>query len=134
MIFSLLADLSNDESDEGTAIKVHRSKHLSIHQRKQRSTTPENLADDQVFHRNKTPEKRLNHSSCEGSQGSLLEKTRNSTIDRQYNKIPDRTFVSPRSSSTSSLSDAEGGLIEYRRSKERSSGRTAAENRIRRSR
>lgn len=120
-------------------IKVQRAKHLHVYQRKQRSTTPENLTDDQVFPRLKTrtADKRMNHSSCEGSQGSLLDKSslpRNNTMERQYIKLPDRTFVSPRSSSSSSLSGVEDGQIGQRRSKERSSGRTATENRIRRSR
>lgn len=104
--------------------------------RKQRSLTPENLTDDQiVYHRPKahTNDKR----TFDGSQGSLLEKggggggggaSRNGTLERQQIKI------SSRSSSSSSCSEAENELLGYRRSKQRSSGRSAGDNRIRRSR
>lgn len=138
-------DLSNDEADEEEEPpnKTQRARHLYNQQQqnlslKQRSLTPENLTDDQItFHRNKTQtsEKRLNHSSFEGSQGSLLDKniTRNNTLDRHL-RVPEKTFVSSRSSSSSSCSEAENELIGFRRSKNRTSGKSAGENRIRRSR
>lgn len=141
-----ILDLSNDEEDEEDEPpnKTQRSRHLYNQQhfvRKQRSLTPENLTDDQIayHHRNKmhTPEKRLNHSSFEGSQGSILEKNslRNEPLERQQHmKIADKTFISSRSSSSSSCSEAENELIGYRRSKQRSSGKSTGDNRIRRSR
>lgn len=138
-------DLSNDEAEEEEEPpnKTQRARHiynqapnLSL---KQRSLTPENLTDDQIsFHRSKlqAAEKRLNHSSFEGSQGSLLDKSssRNNTLDRQHLRVPDKPFISSRSSSSSSCSEAENELIGFRRSKNRASGKTAGENRIRRSR
>lgn len=141
----LKIDLSNDEADEedGPPNKTQRARHLYHQQQnlilKQRSLTPENLTDDQIsFHRTKTQttEKRLNNNSFEGSQGSLLEKnsTRNNTLDRQHLRVPERTFISSRSSSSSSCSEAENELIGFRRSKHRASGKTLGENRIRRSR
>lgn len=137
--------MSNDEVDEEEEPpnKTQRSRYLCNQQinlvRKQRSLTPENLTDDQIsFHRAKTqtPEKRLNHSSFEGSQGSLLEKnsSRNSTLERPHIKKPDKIFTSPRSSSSSSCSEAENEVIGYRRSQHRSSGKSSGDNRIRRSR
>lgn len=143
-------DLSNDEAEEEEEEeeeeppnKTQRARHLYNQPQnlslKQRSLTPENLTDDQIsFHRSKmqTSEKRLNHSSFEGSQGSLLEKnpSRNSTLDRQHLRVPEKTFISSRSSSSSSCSEAENELIGFRRSKNRASGKSAGENRIRRSR
>lgn len=131
-----------EEDEEEPPNKTQRSRHLYNQQhlvRKQRSLTPENLTDDQIaYHRNKThtPEKRLNHSSFEGSQGSLLDKnsSRNGTLERQHLKIGEKTFISSRSSSSSSCSEAENELIGYRRSKQRSSGKSTGDNRIRRSR
>lgn len=133
--------MSNDEIDEGDEPpnKTHRSRHLYNQQhliRKQRSLTPENLTDDQIaYHRTKTHtlEKRLNHSSFEGS---LMEKnpSRNGTLERHHIKIGDKTFISSRSSSSSSCSEAENELIGYRRSKQRSNGKSSGDNRIRRSR
>ncbi|XP_031618634.1 uncharacterized protein LOC116337843 [Contarinia nasturtii] len=140
------SDLSNDEADEeeGPPNKTQRARHIYNQQQpnlslKQRSLTPENLTDDQItFHRNKTQtsEKRLNHSSFEGSQGSLLDKNliRNNTLDRQHLRVPEKTFISSRSSSSSSCSEAENELIGFRRSKNRTSGKSIGENRIRRSR
>lgn len=140
--------MSNDEVDEEDEPpnKTQRARHLYSQQQqqqnlslKQRSLTPENLTDDQItFHRNKTQatEKRLNHSSFEGSQGSLLDKntSRNTTLDRQHLRVPEKTFISSRSSSSSSCSEAENELIGFRRSKNRASGKSTGENRIRRSR
>lgn len=123
--------------------KTQRARHLYSQPQnlalKQRSLTPENLSDDQVsFQRTKiqTNDKRLNQSSFEGSQGSLLDKnsSRNSTIDRQHLRVPDKTFISSRSSSSSSCSEAENELIGVRRLKNRTSGKSSGENRIRRSR
>lgn len=141
-----MLDLSNDEVDEEDEPpnKTQRARHIYNHQQnlalKQRSLTPENLTDDQItFHRSKTQqinEKRLNHNSFEGSQGSLLDKnsTRNNTLDRQHLRVPEKTFISSRSSSSSSCSEAENELIGFRRSKNRISGKSSGENRIRRSR
>lgn len=147
-IFFCETDLSNDEADEEEEPpnKTQRARHIYNQQQqqnlalKQRSLTPENLTDDQVtFHRTKTQqstEKRLNHSSFEGSQGSLLDKnsSRNNTLDRQHLRVPEKTFISSRSSSSSSCSEAENELIGFRRSKNRASGKSSGENRIRRSR
>lgn len=137
--------MSNDEVDEEDEPpnKTQRARHIYNQQQnlslKQRSLTPENLTDDQIsFHRTKaqTTEKRLNHSSFEGSQGSLLDKntSRNNTLDRQHLRVPEKTFISSRSSSSSSCSEAENELIGFRRSKNRTSGKSSGENRIRRSR
>ncbi|XP_055325277.1 uncharacterized protein LOC129579318 isoform X2 [Sitodiplosis mosellana] len=160
------SDLSNDEADEEEEPpnKTQRARHILNQQQqqhqqqqqqqpqqqqqqqlqnlslKQRSLTPENLTDDQItsFHRTKAQptEKRLNHSSFEGSQGSLLDKNslRNNTLDRQHLRVPEKTFISSRSSSSSSCSEAENELIGFRRSKNRASGKSPGENRIRRSR
>lgn len=158
--YTRVTDLSNDDAEEEEEDeddedeppnKTQRARHLYNQpqslSRKQRSLTPENLTDDQIsFHRSKVTsssaaattamEKRLNHSSFEGSQGSLLDKntTRNNTIDRQHLRVPEKAFISSRSSSSSSCSEAENELIGFRRSKNRASGKSAGESRIRRSR
>lgn len=137
--------MSNDEADEEEEPpnKTQRARHVYNQQAglslKQRSLTPENLTDDPLsFHRTKSQmaaEKRLNHGALDGSQGSLLDKnsSRNNTIDRQHLRVPDKPFISSRSSSSSS-SEAENELVPFRRTKHRSSGKTPGENRIRRSR
>lgn len=141
--FLFIVDLSNDEEEEEEIEppnKAQRSRHLYNQQhsniRKKHSATPENLTDDQIsFHRSKNqiPE---NYNSFEGSQGSLFEKnsSRNSTLERQHIKIADKTFLSSRSSSSSSHSEAGNELIGYRRSKPCSSSKSSNETRIRRSR
>lgn len=142
--FLFILDLSNDEEEEEEEIeppnKAQRSRHLYNQQhsniRKKHSATPENLTDDQIsFHRSKNqiPE---NYNSFEGSQGSLFEKnsSRNSTLERQHIKIGDKIFLSSRSSSSSSHSEAGNELIGYRRSKPCSSSKSSNETRIRRSR
>lgn len=137
-----VTDLSNDEAEEDEEEPPNKTQRARTHlynqpqtlSLKQRSLTPENLTDDQIsFHRGKvhTSEKRLNHSSFEGSQGSL---SRNNTLDRQHLRVPEKAFISSRSSSSSSCSEAENEIIGFRRSKNRASGKSAGENRIRRSR
>lgn len=139
--------MSNDEAEEDEEEPPNKTQRARTHlysqpqtlSLKQRSLTPENLTDDQIsFHRGRvhTSEKRLNHSSFEGSQGSLLDKSssRNNTLDRQHLRVPEKAFISSRSSSSSSCSEAENEIIGFRRAKNRASGKSAGENRIRRSR
>lgn len=124
-----VADLSNDEvddEDEPPPSKTQRSRHLSGQQqhnlvRKQRSLTPENPTNSPKP-RALTPERR-SHTAFDGERN---ERTKHN----------EKALISSRSSSSSSYSGAENETIGYRRAQQRgaASGKTASENRIRRSR
>lgn len=124
------ADLSNDEvddEDEPPPNKTQRSRYLAGQQqhnmvRKQRSLTPENQTNSPKP-RALTPERR-GHMAFDAG-------------DRLQAKHNDKVLISSRSSSSSSYSGAENETtIGYRRAPQRGAGngKTANENRIRRSR
>lgn len=124
-----VADLSNDEvddEDEPPPSKTQRSRYLAGQQqhhsvRKQRSLTPENQTDSPKL-RALTPERRGHMAFDVGG--------------RLQSKHNEKALISSRSSSSSSCSGAENENIGYRRAQIRGggNGKTANENRIRRSR
>lgn len=125
-------DLSNDEvddEDEPPPSKTQRSRYLAGQQqqqhhnmvRKQRSLTPENQTGS-PRPRALTPERR-GHMAFDGGE-------------RPQTKLTEKIMISSRSSSSSSYSGAENETVGYRRVPHRGAGngKTASENRIRRSR
>lgn len=115
-----------DDEDEPPPSKTQRSRYLAGQQqhnlvRKQRSLTPENQTNSPKP-RALTPERR-GHMAFDGGE-------------RQPIKHNEKALISSRSSSSSSYSGAENETIGYRRAHQRgvANGKTANENRIRRSR
>lgn len=112
--------MSNDEVDDDEEneppLKTQRHRyHSSQRARRQRSATPDHQLDERV------------HGAFEGSQGSLYERD----VAGAQIKISEKPVRSP---SSSSCSEAENAPMGHRRSQQRSSGRSAGDSRIRRSR
>lgn len=111
--------MDDDDEENEPPHKTQRHRYQSSQRaRRQRFMTPDNQLDERV------------HNSFEGSQGSLYERD----VAGAQIKINEKLMSPARSLSSSSCSEAENVTIGHRRSQQRTSGRTAGENRIRRSR